>query len=224
MLKGIIQKILNKYKELFPQYPRKSFGRIGIHCKIGEDSALVPQNIFMDDYSIIQDRNNFISYEGKLFLGKFSVISSGCIIIPANHVPIVGVPFYLATMTHLGDDSHDIVIAEDVWVGAGCILLPKCRIGRGAIIGAGSVVTREIPPYAVAVGNPARVVGCKFTREKVIEHEKKIYCEEERMSFEEIDSLFLNELNNLPVIKNAELDSIQQQDLRQSWHNLEIEK
>lgn len=205
MFDKVIRKIRNKCEELFPQYPKRDFGRIGPHCKIGRDSALVPQNIFMDDYSIIQDRNNFISYDGKLILGKYSVISSGCIIVPGNHQPVVGVPFYVATMTHIGDDSRTIEIGEDVWVGAGCILLPKSKIGRGAIVGAGSLVTKEIPPYAVAVGNPAKLVASKFSKEMIIEHEKSLYDENERMSWADIEALFEGPLSGLPVLKNAEL-------------------
>lgn len=205
MFDKVVRKIRNKYEQLFPQYPSKDFGRIGPHCKIGRDTALVPQNIFMDDYSIIQDRNNFISYDGKLVLGKYSVISSGCIIIPANHQPVFGVPFYVATMTHIGDDSRTIEIAEDVWVGAGSILLPKCKIGRGAIVGAGSVVTKEIPPYSVVVGNPARVIAAKFSKEMIIAHEKCLYDESERLSFADVEALFNGPLSGLPILKNAEL-------------------
>lgn len=54
--------------------------------------------------------------------------------------------------------SKPIVIEDDVWLGANCIILPGVRIGKGSVIGAGSVVTREIPPMVVAAGNPARLV------------------------------------------------------------------
>ena len=222
MLGKVIRKIRNKFEQLFPQYPAKDFGRIGLHCKIGRDSALVPQNIFMDDYSIIQDRNNFISYDGKLVLGKYSVISSGCIIVPANHQPAVGVPFYVATMTHIGDDSRTIEIAEDVWVGAGCILLPKCKIGRGAIVGAGSLVTKEIPPYAVAVGHPAKVVAAKFSKEMIIEHEKSLYDDSERMSLADVEALFDGPLAGLPIVQHAELTENDKQSLSNSLREFGI--
>ncbi|NUQ39504.1 MAG: hypothetical protein HUU23_17315 [Caldilineales bacterium] len=53
----------------------------------------------------------------------------------------------------------DIVIEDDVWLGVGAIVLDGVTIGRGAVIGAGAVVTESIPAYAIAVGAPARVVG-----------------------------------------------------------------
>ncbi len=51
-----------------------------------------------------------------------------------------------------------IVIEDFVWLGANCIVLPGVRIGRGAVVGAGSVVTKDVPPMVVAAGNPARVL------------------------------------------------------------------
>lgn len=56
-------------------------------------------------------------------------------------------------------ESAPIVIEDDVWLGIGAIVLKGVRIGRGAIIGAGAVVTSDVPAYAIAAGNPARVIG-----------------------------------------------------------------
>ncbi|MCJ1368869.1 hypothetical protein MMC20_000076 [Loxospora ochrophaea] len=55
----------------------------------------------------------------------------------------------------LGGDIH---IEEDVWIGGNAIFLPGVRIGRGATVGAGSVVTKDVPPFSVAAGNPARII------------------------------------------------------------------
>jgi len=54
--------------------------------------------------------------------------------------------------------ERSVTIEDDVWIGMNVLILPGVRIGRGAIIGAGAVVPKDIPAYAVAVGNPARVV------------------------------------------------------------------
>lgn len=56
-------------------------------------------------------------------------------------------------------DEDDVHIGDDVWLGTRAIVLPGARIGAGAIIGAGALVRGEVPPYAIAVGVPARVVG-----------------------------------------------------------------
>ena len=189
-LKKKIKRYILKSDCFIGGYKIADFGKIGDHCKIGPDCILVPKNMYIDDYVIIQGRNNFISYKGKLVIKRFSVISSSCIIIPGNHVLSVGIPFYLNTISHVGDDEHIIVINEDVWIGAGCKILPKSSFGRGCVVATGSVVTKEIPPYAVVAGCPAKIIAVKFSKEDIIEHEKRIYPSNERLSTEQLDILF----------------------------------
>jgi len=57
------------------------------------------------------------------------------------------------------NNSYSVVIEDDVWIGARAILLSGAHIGKGSIISAGSVVSNNIPPYSIVVGNPARVVA-----------------------------------------------------------------
>lgn len=173
-----------------PKYSRRRFGSIGRHTRIGDECALEPQYMYLDDYVVIQNRVNFISSEGRLIVKKYSVISSQCIIIPGTHMPLVGMPFYYQTIDHIGDECSDIIIEEDCWIGAGSILLMKSHIGRGAVVAAGSVVTKPVPPYAVVAGNPARVIGVKFTKEDILKHEEALYSPSERLSAEQIDNLF----------------------------------
>lgn len=82
------------------------------------------------------------------------------------------------------DDDKDILIAEDVWVGARAIILKGVSIGRGAIIGAGAVVTKDIPPYAVAAGTPARVLKFRWSAEQILQHESAIYPQDKRLTVE----------------------------------------
>ena len=56
-------------------------------------------------------------------------------------------------------------IGNDVWLAAGCHVLRNVSIGNGAVIGANSVVTKDIPPFAIAVGSPAKVIGYRFSKE-----------------------------------------------------------
>ncbi|MBN1557746.1 MAG: acyltransferase [Lentisphaerae bacterium] len=56
------------------------------------------------------------------------------------------------------EDVREVVIGDDVWIGARCLIFPGVRIGRGSVVSAGSVVRHHVPPYSVAAGNPARVM------------------------------------------------------------------
>jgi len=87
---------------------------------------------------------------GGVHIGARTMISTGCSIASITHseqIPTRGVGIELP-----------VVIEEDCWLGTGAIILPGVRIGEGSIIGAGAVVTKDIPPMSVAVGVPARIV------------------------------------------------------------------
>jgi acetyltransferase-like isoleucine patch superfamily enzyme len=68
-------------------------------------------------------------------------------------------------------DKYKIVIEDDVWIGHGVIMLSPACIGRGAIVAAGSVVTSDIPSYAIFAGVPARLIRMRFTPGQIMEHE-----------------------------------------------------
>lgn len=190
IVKKYIWGLRSLYSQYISPYIDSNYGKFGKHTIVLNNSILVKQNMYLDDYVVIQNKVNFISNKGKLKVGKYSVISSGCTIIPGSHKLTVGVPFYLATTNHINDNEGDIVIEEDCWIGAGCILLPKCRVGRGAVVGAGSVVKKYVPPYAVVVGSPARIIATKFTVDEIIKHENILYPPDERMTKLELESLF----------------------------------
>lgn len=176
-----------------------AIGKKGDHCFIHPESVLVPQNIFMDDYSILQNGINMISAKGQLVIGRFSVVSSGCLIITDGHIPVKGVSFYDNIVNHIADNHGDIIIEEDCWICAGAVLIGPLKIGRGSIIAAGSVVTKDVPPYAVVAGNPARIIAVKFSLSDIISHESCLYKEEDRMTESELKSLFDNQYQLIRV-------------------------
>ncbi|XRG77812.1 DapH/DapD/GlmU-related protein [Rossellomorea sp. GAMAL-10_SWC] len=65
-----------------------------------------------------------------------------------------------------------IVVEKDVWIGYGAIIVSGTRIGKGSIVAAGSVVLKDVEPYSIVGGNPARVISNRFTSEQILEHEK----------------------------------------------------
>lgn len=71
-------------------------------------------------------------------------------------------------------EASMIVVGDDVWIGESVTILAPVVIGRGAIIAAGSVVTNDVPPYAIVGGNPARIIKMRFADDQIVEHESKI--------------------------------------------------
>ncbi len=114
-------------------------------------------------------------------IGNFCSIAAGVVILAnadhPTHLPSI-FPFRSAMYPkdrRPGKDSPnpDVVsrgpvnIGHDVWIGANAIVLSGVSIGTGSVIGAGAVVTKDVPPYAIAVGNPARVVRYRFEQDVI---------------------------------------------------------
>jgi acetyltransferase-like isoleucine patch superfamily enzyme len=89
-----------------------------------------------------------------LEIGNHCMIGGGTLISGVEH----GYARRDIPMRHQTPESKPVRIEDDVWIGMGVKLLPGVTIGKGAIIGAGSVVTRSIPAYSIAIGAPCRVV------------------------------------------------------------------
>jgi serine acetyltransferase len=92
--------------------------------------------------------------------------------------------FFLDKETDDVQVAKDVIVEEDVWIAANVTLLAGVKVGRGAFIGSGSVCRTSIPPYSIVIGNPAKVIGFKFSPEEIIKHEEMLYEKDERMSLE----------------------------------------
>lgn len=127
--------------------------KLGRGVKIHEYTYVDPYGgyIWMDDYSGV-GHHCVIGGHGGLRVGKHSMIGGLTYIVPANHI------FATTAMPYIeqGETRQGIVIGENVWVGASCVILDGVSIGDNAVIGAGSIVTHDIPANCLAFGAPAR--------------------------------------------------------------------
>jgi maltose O-acetyltransferase len=108
--------------------------------------------VHLGDYSGIGEGAELA---GPVRIGQFVMMAPEVLILTQNHeFADPAVP-----MARQGTRPvQPVVIEDDVWIGRRVIILPGVRVGRGSILGAGAVVAKDIPPYSIAVGNPARVV------------------------------------------------------------------
>ncbi len=121
-----------------------------------------------------------VSGHGDLYIGKFTSIAYGVEIImnAANHSTksFSSYPFNLISenwASRLGMTKEDMpqkgdtIIGNDVWIGRKACIMPGIKIGNGAIIGSYSVVTKDVPPYAIVGGNPAKIIRFRFDEETI---------------------------------------------------------
>jgi len=96
-----------------------------------------------------------ISAATSITIGNHVLVGSGCLITDSDAHPVNPDE----RRSGGGGKSKPVIIEDDVFIGARAIVLKGVTIGRGSVIGAGSVVAKSIPPYSIAVGNPAKVIG-----------------------------------------------------------------
>jgi acetyltransferase-like isoleucine patch superfamily enzyme len=112
----------------------------------------------MGEYSYI-GCNAVMGAGGGIQIGKFVLIGQCVNIHAENHSYLdPNRPIREQGVTYQG-----VIIEDDVWIGSKTTILDGVKIGRGAVIGAGAVVTKPIPPYSIAVGVPARVIGSRWS-------------------------------------------------------------
>lgn len=131
------------------------------------------------------DRHSFCGYDCDVYLaeiGSFTSIANGVVLGGARH-PMKWVS--MSPVFYAGRDSvkakfaeHKLMpparvkIGHDVWIGRSAIILAGVTVGDGAVIGAGSVVTKDVPPYAIVAGNPARLIRYRFDESIILKLEE----------------------------------------------------
>lgn len=187
-----LHQCLGTLKSLYFNVDRDQFGHCGKNVILELPAKITkPENLFLADDVSIRGFFTFISHTGRLFIKEHVSISQRLTVVTGNHTTHPPLDRWQVDCNHteLGDRELDTVIEEDVWIGINVSLMPGVTIGRGSIIGAGSVVTRSIPPYTIAVGNPCKPLKMKFTAEEIRERERLLYPEGQRLAQETINEI-----------------------------------
>lgn len=152
-----------------------SAGR-GIH--IGKNCTFwAPDSISLGD-NIYIGKN--VRIECNTQIGDFSLVANNVAFVGRNdhEFRVIGIPVrfspWIGRRERSIHRSELVFIESDVWIGFGSIVLTGVRIGRGAIIAAGSVVTRDVGPYTIVGGNPAKLIGRRFEETQIDQHESSI--------------------------------------------------
>ena len=130
----------------------------------------------------------------NVYIGKYCTIQAdiemGNNIEIANTVGLIGrydhdyskIGVSIKDAPWIGDPDYDfkgkgqkIIIEDDVWIGYGAVVFAGVHVHRGVIVAAGSIVTKDVPPYAIVAGNPTKVKCYRFTEDQIREHERLLY-------------------------------------------------
>ncbi|MCH5230081.1 MAG: hypothetical protein J1F12_08850 [Muribaculaceae bacterium] len=179
----------------FYRYDKSRFGYLGKNVQLDAPIFWMnPKQVFLYDNTHLSAKTSFLIFKGQgnFIMKKSAGAAPGLTVITNGHTthPPLGKHKDEVHKNAIGDINKDVIIEEDVWIGANVTLLPGISIGRGAIIGACSLVNKDIPPYAIAVGNPAKVIRFKYTIDEIVEHEKILYPENERIDEMKLKSNF----------------------------------
>lgn len=180
----IFGKIVDKVISCYCYYKTQK-----IKCLLGGE-----ERIIQFPYCI-EGLENFLT-ESPLYIGKGATIYTtrakvdikahfisgpGLTIVTGDHMPMLGKTFDSVSDRDKNeyDIKHDfdknVLIEEDVWCGANVTILKGVTVGRGSIIAAGAVVTRDIPKYSIVGGVPARIIRKRLSDEEIKLHEEKLY-------------------------------------------------
>ena len=172
---------------------KKIYPRTGDTQTVYLKNTITDPSIQVGDYTIYNDfvndpadfeKNNVLYHypvnQDRLIIGKFCSIACGAKFLfnSANHTlsSLSSYPFPLffeewgldkQNVTASWDNKGDIIIGNDVWIGYEAVLMAGVTIGDGAVIGARAVVTKDIPPYTIAGGVPARPIKRRYTEETI---------------------------------------------------------
>lgn len=141
-------------------------------------------NLSIGEGSSIPKGSTFYCTGASLTIGRKVIFGPKPTIITGDHrIDVVG-KFIMDSHEKRSQNDLPVTIEDDVWTGANITILKGVTIGRGSVIAAGAVVNKSCPPYSIIGGVPAKVLKYRFTVDEVLEHERMLYPEEQRLTKE----------------------------------------
>lgn len=194
---GVIKAAIRRLRTKFLLAGKSDYLSYGKDVHIGAGTRLwAPTSLKIGDYVYIGKQ---VHIEADCEIGNFVLIANRVAIVGRHDHDFRAVGFPVRFAPWIGSNRfasnhrHGVALIEDdVWLGYGATVLTGVRIGRGAIIGAGTLVTKDVDPYAIVLGVPARAVGKRFSStEQIKRHENMIQTGQFRLSEKGYDACLI---------------------------------
>ncbi|HRB72288.1 MAG: acetyltransferase [Flavobacterium sp.] len=164
------------YRILVLSFKRKLFASCGKNVIIAKGGMFTYKNISFGDNVYIGGKAMFMCTLAKIKFGNNIMLGPGVSIITGGHrIDIVG--RYMIDITNKEkrpEDDRDVIVQDDVWIGANVTILRGVTIGEGSVVAAGSVVTKDVKPYSIVGGAPAKMIKMRFTEEEIVKHKSSL--------------------------------------------------
>lgn len=163
----------------------------GTRFRFDPDGQYSFRNISVGDDVNLGLRPILSATTSQIRIGNHVLFGPDVSIFGGNHrIDLVG--RFISTVTEAekhAENDRGVIIEDDIWIGARAIILDGVRIGRGAVVAAGAVVTRDVPPYTIVGGVPARILKVRFDIETIIAHEALLYQTQDRLTVAQLERL-----------------------------------
>ena len=159
----VIEKLFNRC--VISKLKKAAFGKCGKHVSVGSRVRISGiNNVECEDYVSIGADCRFLTTRAKIIIKDHVMLAPNVTIITGNHrIDLMDRCMYDVTDNDKRKcDDQNVVLEGDNWIGANTTILKNVHIGRGAVVGAGSVVTKDVLPYSIVGGVPAKVIGKRF--------------------------------------------------------------
>ena len=171
---------INFFNHLRYWFHKLRIGKMGKQVVIGKNVSLLrfPKNIFINDNVVVKDGANICSCNSNAIIkiGKNTTVGFYTFIYSSSSIQI-GANCLIAPFVYIVDSNHQIkknklinqqdniskkiIIGNDVWIGTGAKILMGTKIGNGAVISAGAIVNKDVDPYIIVGGVPAKIISTR---------------------------------------------------------------